>query len=148
MADVPWSEYVRRQHRRQMEENGKVIPEPVPGGGRGRHRAAIERWFAKQDVQNIKKATQRKQSDEAFAVRMRAMKVEQRRVRQNEAKRLKRREQALLEGRAVRERTDLSGMTPEQKDEHRRERERLKKQRQRRGAAPSPMMLDPNFGRF
>jgi len=155
MADIPWSEYVRSELLRQLKENGETIPEPVPEGGCGRHRAAIQLWFEQQDARRIKEAEQKKQSDEAFAARMRekravisAEKREQRRVRQNEAKRLKRREQALLEGRAVRGRTDLSGMTSEQKDEHRRKKERLKKQVQRRGAASSRMTLDPNFGRF
>ena len=62
--------------------------------------------------------------------------AERRRERDRERKRQERLQFALITGRTLQERRNLSGMTPEQRAYHKREMERLKKQRQRAAKKP------------
>ena len=87
----------------------------------------IETW--QKNLEERKRTEQRQRQEQAAERNKRN--AERRKIADAERKREERREAAKREGRTLRHRTDCSNMTPQEKADHVRGRERRKKQRQR-----------------
>ena len=125
-------EFVRRKLLEGFLNMGEgSLPEPSDHPIRTPSYDAAIAWFEAYDQFRNARAEAKAISDIAFKERMKPIKAAERRKRQADSKRMKRRAIALGKGISIRTRTNCSNMTDEERSEHKRQKEREKKARQR-----------------